>query len=267
MSLVMTTILKSPKLYGSGSSMTCQLAVGILRIVPRRLPKQMLFSSPFDYHPPRGTQQLLQNVANLLQEIGRDGQLVIIESTLLPGLTRRFAAWLDRPAIQVAHAPERMRIGDDDRALRETPRLVGGLDVATTKRAIDFMHEVGLKGYSVSAPEVSELSKLLENSFLTTNIALIGDFTRLAQLSGVSATEVATAAATKPHGFMSFSPGPGIGGHCLRQDVDLVRSYAKRLGAALPTLNGVANTAQRLPNLVVAKTLSSVCSPWPYTGE
>jgi nucleotide sugar dehydrogenase len=103
----------------------------------------------------------------------------------------------------------------------------------------------------VSAPEVSELAKLLENAFLTTGISLIGEVTRLAHAAGVPAREVTEAAATKPHGYFPFHPGPGIGGHCLRNDLDLLRQHAATLSLPTPMLDGIARVAAGLPGLVV----------------
>lgn len=195
----------------------------------------------------------LEEVAAMLRRHGADGQLVLIESTLPPGTTRRFASWLDRPGIEVAHAPERLRVGDADLALRSVPRLVGGLTARATERGCALLAEAGLHPVPVSAPEVSELAKLLENAFLTTNIALVGELTKLALSLGVSAHEVTGAAATKPHGFMAFHPGAGIGGHCLRNDLDLLRQTGVGLGLEMPMLDGIAKVAGALPRLVVER--------------
>jgi nucleotide sugar dehydrogenase len=100
---------------------------------------------------------------------------------------------------------------------------------------------------------VSELAKLLENAFLTTGISLVGEVTRLAHAAGVPAREVTEAAATKPHGYFPFHPGPGIGGHCLRNDLDLLRQHAATLGLPTPMLDGIAEVAAGLPDLVVAR--------------
>ena len=196
----------------------------------------------------------LRAVAETLDRHGRDGQLVVLESTVQPGTTRRFAqAWLHRPDADVAHAPERLRIGDDDATTLATPRLVGGLSERATERACALLTRIGLRAVPVSAPEVSELAKLLENAFLTTGISLIGEITRLAHAAGVPAREVTEAAATKPHGYFPFHPGPGIGGHCLRNDLDLLRQHAASLGLPTPMLDGIAQVAAELPDLVVAR--------------
>lgn len=198
--------------------------------------------------------EALRQVAETLNRHGRDGQLIILESTVQPGTTRRFAEqWLRRPGVDVAHAPERLRIGDDDARTLATPRLVAGLTPTAGQRAEAFLARIGLQPVRASAPEVTELSKLLENAFLTTNIALIGEITRLAHAAGVSAREVTAAAATKPHGYFAFHPGPGIGGHCLRNDLDLLRQHAYAHALSTPMLDGIAHVAAELPAMVVRR--------------
>jgi nucleotide sugar dehydrogenase len=199
----------------------------------------------------------LRAVAGTLGRHGRDGQLVVVESTAAPGTTRRFAAeWLRRPGIEVAHAPERLRVGDDDAALKATPRLVGGLTPPATARACALLRRVGISPVPVSAPEVSELAKLLENAFLATGIGLVGEVTRVAHALGLSAREVTEAAATKPRGYFPFHPGPGVGGHCLRNDLDLLRRHAADLGLEAPLLDGVAAAAAGMPGTTVSRLLA-----------
>jgi nucleotide sugar dehydrogenase len=130
---------------------------------------------------------------------------------------------------------------------------VGGLTPRATERASAFLDGAGLRPVPVSAPEVSELAKLLENAFLTANIALIGEFTRLANALGLAAHEVTAAAATKPHGYFPFHPGPGMGGHCLRNDLDLLRQHGAELALRTPLLDGIAAVAAELPHLAVAR--------------
>jgi UDP-N-acetyl-D-glucosamine dehydrogenase len=199
-------------------------------------------------------EEALERVAETLNAHCPACKLVLLESTVEPGTTRRFAErWLRLPEAEVAHVPERLRIGDPDSAVLDVPRLVGGLTEQATARASAFLRHVGIEPVPVSAPEVSELAKLLENAFLTTNIGLVGEITRVAQALGVAAREVTDAAGTKPHGYMAFHPGPGIGGHCLRNDLDLLRSLARHHALPTPLLDGVAETAAALPGLVIAR--------------
>jgi UDP-N-acetyl-D-glucosamine dehydrogenase len=113
----------------------------------------------------------------------------------------------------------------------------------------------------VSQPEVAELSKLLENTFLTTGIALMAEVTRIAHALGIEAHEVAMAAQTKPRGYYPFVPGVGVGGHCLPNDLRLLRGTAQSLGLGAAFLNGVEwstsqmaeTTVRRLETLMQAR--------------
>lgn len=173
-------------------------------------------------------------------------RLLMLETTVPPGTTRRMFEPLvtsDDAALLVAHCPERLRVGDGEQEVLSVPRLVGGLTSAATSLACFYLTRVGYQVVPVSSPEVAELSKLLENAFLTTGISLMGEITRLAHALGVSAMEVASAAASKPNGYYSFWPGAGIGGHCLGNDLALLQGTARRLRISTPLLDGVADAA------------------------
>jgi UDP-N-acetyl-D-glucosamine dehydrogenase len=160
-------------------------------------------------------------LANVLQE----GQLVVLESTTYPGTTReRFGPLLEESGLaagrdfNLAFSPERIDPGRTDYTLRTTPKLVGGLTDACLRRAVELYSEVCDRVVEVSTPESAELTKLLENIFRSVNIALVNELAILCDRMGIDVWEVIEAAATKPYGFMSFQPGPGMGGHCLPVD-------------------------------------------------
>jgi nucleotide sugar dehydrogenase len=100
---------------------------------------------------------------------------------------------------------------------------------------------------------VAELSKLLENAFLTTGIALMAEVTRIAHALGIEAHEVAMAAQTKPRGYYPFFPGAGVGGHCLPNDLRLLRSTAESLGLAADLLSGVERSTSRMAGTAVRR--------------
>ena len=156
----------------------------------------------------------------------RAGHLVVLESTTYPGTTREVV----QPILEegsglkagsdffLAFAPERVDPGREDFTTKTTPKVVGGIDAESTaaaaalyRGAIDDVHEV-------SSPEAAELTKLLENIFRSVNIALVNELAQLCDRMGIDVWEVVDAAATKPFGFMSFKPGPGLGGHCIPLD-------------------------------------------------
>jgi UDP-N-acetyl-D-glucosamine dehydrogenase len=155
----------------------------------------------------------------------RKGQLVVLESTTYPGTTRDdILPILATSGLEVgkdfflAFSPERIDPGRNDWTVKTTPKVVGGITPACTERACELYRRAIDTVFSVSSPEAAELTKLLENIFRSVNIALVNELAQLCDRMRVDVWEVVEAAATKPFGFMSFQPGPGLGGHCLPVD-------------------------------------------------
>jgi UDP-N-acetyl-D-glucosamine dehydrogenase len=169
--------------------------------------------------------QPLVACGSALAEVLQAGQLVVLESTTYPGTLReRFVPLLEESGLaagrdfHAAYSPERIDPGRTDYTLRSTPKVVGGLTQDCLQRAIDLYQLVCDEVVAVSTPEAAELTKLLENIFRSVNIALVNELAVLCDRMGIDVWEVVEAAATKPYGFMSFKPGPGMGGHCLPVD-------------------------------------------------
>lgn len=156
----------------------------------------------------------------------REGQLVVLESTTYPGTTREElldplseASGLEvGVGFHLAYSPERIDPGRSSHTIAETPKVVGGMTDACTARAVAVYSEICEEVVTVSSPEAAELSKLLENTFRSVNIALVNELAQLTDRLGIDIWEVIDAASTKPFGFMRFEPGPGMGGHCLPVD-------------------------------------------------
>jgi UDP-N-acetyl-D-glucosamine dehydrogenase len=155
----------------------------------------------------------------------RSGHLVVLESTTYPGTTREellpllAAGGLEvGKDFHVAFSPERVDPGRTDWTTKTTPKIVGGVTEACTERARALYERALDTVIAVSSPEAAELTKLLENIFRSVNIALVNELAQLCDRMHVDVWEVVEAAATKPFGFMSFKPGPGLGGHCLPVD-------------------------------------------------
>ena len=162
-------------------------------------------------------------------EIGRrlkPGQLVVLESTTYPGTTRdallpvleQASGMVAGTDFQLAFAPERVDPGRVDWTTRNVPKVVGGIDEASTEAAATLYESAIDTVHRVSSPEAAELTKLLENIFRSVNIALVNELAQLCDRMGIDIWEVVDAAATKPFGFMPFQPGPGLGGHCIPID-------------------------------------------------
>jgi UDP-N-acetyl-D-glucosamine dehydrogenase len=155
----------------------------------------------------------------------RKGHLVVLESTTYPGTTREVV----QPILEggglkagrdfhLAFSPERVDPGRTDWTTHNTPKVVGGVTPACTERAAELYRSAVETVVPVSSPEAAELTKLLENIFRAVNIALVNELAQLCERMDIDVWEVVEAAATKPFGFMSFKPGPGLGGHCIPID-------------------------------------------------
>jgi UDP-N-acetyl-D-glucosamine dehydrogenase len=168
----------------------------------------------------------IERAAHSLAPVLRRGHVIVLESTTWPGTTREIlqpileqgsglTAGVD---FHLAMSPERVDPGREDWTTKTTPKVVGGITPESTeaaaavyRAALDTVHEV-------STPEAAELTKLLENIYRAVNIALVNELAQLCDRMEIDVWEVIDAAATKPFGFASFKPGPGLGGHCIPID-------------------------------------------------
>jgi UDP-N-acetyl-D-glucosamine dehydrogenase len=175
-----------------------------------------------------------RDVARVLQK----GQIVVLESTTWPGTTREVVLPLLEEGsglkagvdFHLAMSPERVDPGREDWTTKTTPKVLGGIDAASTKRAADVYRRAVDTVVEVSTPEAAELTKLLENIFRSVNIALVNELAQLCDRMNIDVWEVVDAAATKPFGFMRFSPGPGLGGHCIPIDPFYLTWKAREFG-------------------------------------
>ena len=165
------------------------------------------------------------SAAELIRGSLRKGQLVILQSTTFPGTTTGpFRTVLEGSGLvagtdfDLAFAPERVNPGDPASAAKGVPRLVGATTPAATARAAALLRRINDAVIELSSPDAAELAKILENVFRNVNIALVNQLALLCERMGIDVWEVISAAATKPFGFMKFTPGPGVGGHCIPVD-------------------------------------------------
>src|SRR5215217_7533764 len=164
-------------------------------------------------------------VADAIQRQARPGMVVVLESTTYPGTTRELlqprmeAAGLTvGEDVFLAFSPERVDPGNPIWNTKNTPKIVGGITPACTEVATAMYQSCLARIVPVSSTETAELVKLLENTFRSVNIGLVNEMQIVCDKLGVNVWEVIEAAATKPFGFMKFTPGPGIGGHCIPLD-------------------------------------------------
>lgn len=167
----------------------------------------------------------LESACSSYVQAARKGQTVILTSTTYVGCTSALLAEPLRTAgfdvgtdIHVAFSPERLNPGSNGYAQVDVPRVVGGVSPACTSAAASVLQTIASAIHEVSSPEVAEMTKLVENTFRAVNIALANEFAEAASTFDIDIREVLDASASKPYGFMSFRPGPGVGGHCIPCD-------------------------------------------------
>ena len=167
---------------------------------------------------------IISSVQSILPALHR-GMVVILESTTYPGTTREMlmpefedAGYTVGEDIFLAFSPERVDPGREDWTTVNTPKVIGGITPACTEVAASMYEQAIQTVVRVASSEVAEMTKLLENTFRAVNIAMVNEMALMCNRLGIDVWEVIDAAATKPFGFMKFTPGPGLGGHCIPID-------------------------------------------------
>ena len=213
-------------------------------------------------------EQALGTIATTL----RPPALVIIESSVPPGTTRRVARLLEArlhgndgggraragERVFVAHAPERIDPGNSQYGLRETPRVVGGETAVALDLARQFYAQCGVTTVPVASVEVAELAKVFENTFRFVNISLVNELAQIATALNVSAWEVLAAASTKPYGFMPHEPGPGVGGSCIPVIPFFLADVAERLGTPSHLIAAAERVNTFMPQYVTQRAAALV---------
>jgi UDP-N-acetyl-D-glucosamine dehydrogenase len=209
-----------------------------------------------DNHKPE--LKYLKKACELIAKVVKPNDLIINESTSYIGTLRD----LVKPIIQnlsgiedidYAAAPERIDPGNETWSVYNTPRVMAGLTNQATRKTIDFYSDFCSVIMSVSKPEVAEAAKLLENSFRQVNIALINEFSEIANQFNFSAHEAVKAAATKPFGFMPFYPSIGVGGHCIPVDPSYLAFSAESVGVEAKFINLANLTNSSMPKIIAER--------------
>lgn len=190
----------------------------------------------------------------------QDQTLLINESTSYPGTLRELIKRIvdenrkgGSASIMFASAPERIDPSNKQWNLKNTPRLISGLNRISTELAINFYSKICSNVVEVSSPEVAEMAKLLENTFRQVNIALVNQLVPFSRKIGVDIREVISAAGSKPYGFMEFYPGAGVGGHCIPIDPMYLLWKSRQLGIDLPFIEKADEVNGGMPRYVVSR--------------
>jgi UDP-N-acetyl-D-glucosamine dehydrogenase len=188
------------------------------------------------------------------------GQLVVLESTTYPGTTRELMLpALERSGLQVGKdfflcfSPERVDPGNPTWQTRNTPKVIGGITPACNEAAVALYERFIDTLVPVSSAEAAELTKILENTFRAVNIGLVNETAIICDRLGIDVWEVIEAADTKPFGFMKFTPGPGLGGHCIPVDPHYLSWKMRTLNYKTRFIELASEINAEMPLFVVGK--------------
>ncbi|HEX6574030.1 MAG TPA: nucleotide sugar dehydrogenase [Gemmatimonadaceae bacterium] len=203
--------------------------------------------------------------ADAIARNAHPGLLIVLESTTYPGTTRE----LMQPKLEaagltvgedvfLAFSPERVDPGNPVWNTKNTPKVVGGITAACTEVATALYASCLSRIVPVSSTETAELVKLLENTFRSVNIGLVNEMQIVCDKLGVNVWEVIDAAATKPFGFMKFTPGPGIGGHCIPLDPHYLAWKMRTLNYKTRFIDLASEINSEMPTLVVERVAQAL---------
>jgi len=201
---------------------------------------------------------MLINACELVATVIVDNSLVINESTSYVGTLRdlikpTIGKLSSAKDIMYAVAPERIDPGNGKWSMKNTPRVIAGLDNIATQITVKFYSKFCDQIHIASKPEVAEAAKLFENTFRQVNIALVNELSSIANLIGFSTHETIKAASTKPFGFMPFYPSIGVGGHCIPVDPSYLAFSAESVGAEAKFINLANLTNSSMPKNIAER--------------
>jgi UDP-N-acetyl-D-glucosamine dehydrogenase len=198
--------------------------------------------------------------ADAIQRQARPGMVIVLESTTYPGTTRELlqprmeAAGLTiGEDVFLAFSPERVDPGNPVWHTKNTPKVLGGMTPACVETAQALYETCIEKVVPVTSPEAAELVKLLENTFRAVNIGLVNEIAIVCDKLGIDVWEVIEAAATKPFGYMKFTPGPGIGGHCIPLDPHYLAWKMRTLNYKTRFIDLASEINSSMPDFVAEK--------------
>ncbi|MDH6578653.1 nucleotide sugar dehydrogenase [Kitasatospora sp. MAP5-34] len=198
----------------------------------------------------------------------RPGTLVVLESTTYPGTTDDVV----RPILEesglvagedfaLAFAPERIDPGNAEYGISNTPRIVGGHTPGCTRRALDFYSSFVKEVVPAKGTREAEMAKILENTYRQVNIALVNELAMVSHSLGIDVWDVIACARTKPFGFASFTPGPGVGGHCIPVDPLYLSYKARELGVTTRMIDLAQQINDGMPEYVVQRAAALLARP------
>lgn len=218
--------------------------------------------TPLDKHFQPNT-SYIESSSKMIAEHLHYGMLVVLESTTYPGTTEQ----LVKPILEtsglvcgkdfyLAFSPERVDPGNLIYKVKNTPKVVGGVDRNSTEVAAALYHNVLESDiFETSSPKIAEMEKILENTFRNVNIGLINEMAILCDRMGIDIWEVIEAAKTKPYGFTPFYPGPGVGGHCIPIDPYYLTWKAREYSYHTKLIESAGEINNYMPEFVVERIM------------
>jgi UDP-N-acetyl-D-glucosamine dehydrogenase len=204
--------------------------------------------------------EILRRACATVVENAVIGQMIILTSTTYVGSTRDLLAvplarrdWIAGVDGHVAFSPERINPGVEAFAHEDVPRVVGGITTACADAAAKLLRTSTKRVHVVAGTDAAEMTKLVENTFRAVNIALANEFANICQVLDIDVMDVVSAAATKPYGFMAFTPGPGAGGHCIPCDPHYLLWQLRRARLSVPVIEQAMIAIAARPHQVVER--------------
>ncbi|MEK8130820.1 nucleotide sugar dehydrogenase [Paenibacillus filicis] len=203
----------------------------------------------------------ITSVVSMIKKHMKKSMLITLESTTYPGTTEELIQWeFERAGLKVGEdfflcfSPERVDPGNRSFNTYNTPKVIGGTTPKCAELGSLLYGNTVKTVVTVSSPKVAEMSKLLENTFRSVNIAFINEMAMMCDRMGINVWEVIKAAATKPFGYMPFAPGPGIGGHCIPLDPMYLSWKAKGFRFHSQFIELAQSINDNMPDYVISKT-------------
>ncbi len=225
-----------------------------------------VISVPTPLHEGAPDLSYIESAARALAPHLRSGATVVLESTTYPGTTEELVgpllcagSGLAPGSFHLGYSPERIDPGNATWTLENTPKVVSGVDVPSLAAVRAFYDRIVEVTVPVAGTREAELTKLLENTFRHVNIALVNELAVFAHDLGIDIWSAIDAASTKPFGYLRFTPGPGVGGHCLPIDPSYLSWQVKRsLGRSFRFVELANDVNEHMPDYVVSRIVSAL---------
>ena len=211
-----------------------------------------------DYQPDLS---YVEAATNSIAENLKKGQTIILESTTYPGTTleivkpilEKISSLVAGEDFLLGYSPERIDPGNKEWTFKNTPKIVSGINETSLKKISEFYNSIIDEVVEVSGTREAEMVKLVENTYRQVNIAMVNELAILSNMLDIDIWEVVDAAKTKPFGFQSFRPGPGVGGHCIPIDPKYLSFKTRQIGQPVRFVELAQEINNSMPNYVISR--------------